>query len=340
MKRFRHLLVLLALMICPAAFGAAVSRHVSGKVVDAYGEPIPGVKIMVNDINLCVFTDQKGEFSIEVTASSTRLMASFRHYKTEERPLDGSEYIVFKLLYDFAYAADFQREQERMAHERKLAAQAKAKADHEAVLQAAAARRQAEQQARREAARAKAAAYDEHYRNHGFAQGLELGGAYQLAPKANVCYANAGWYTYSCLFPVTVTYTLGWRVNNFVFLGAGAGFLWNITDLSKAGDSFDPLQKLSYRNFDIPVFANAKFYLSRTAIQPMVSASAGYYLMSRTFMWDGGAGVNFRCGRRCGTYVLAGVGSTPWPHFHDTSLALVDRYKSMLSVNLKVGFSF
>lgn len=65
------LLMLAMVMIFASGFEAyGQSRILTGKVVDATGEPIPGVNILGKQVNTGTNTDLEGRYSISVTNSS------------------------------------------------------------------------------------------------------------------------------------------------------------------------------------------------------------------------------------------------------------------------------
>src|SRR5438045_3950817 len=76
------LTVLLLAMFCVPAF--AQQKQVTGIVVDAKGEPLPGVSIIVKGTQIGGPTKLDGSFSIKVPNSNAILVASFIGFVTQE----------------------------------------------------------------------------------------------------------------------------------------------------------------------------------------------------------------------------------------------------------------
>lgn len=60
---------------------------VSGTVIDEYGDPVPGVNVMVKGTTIGTSTDFDGKYEISVPSRSQFLVFSFVGFKTEERPI-------------------------------------------------------------------------------------------------------------------------------------------------------------------------------------------------------------------------------------------------------------
>ncbi|APU70201.1 DUF4139 domain-containing protein [Christiangramia flava] len=60
---------------------------VSGTVIDEYGDPVPGVNVMVKGTTIGASTDFDGKYEISVPSRSQFLVFSFVGFKTEERPI-------------------------------------------------------------------------------------------------------------------------------------------------------------------------------------------------------------------------------------------------------------
>lgn len=60
---------------------------VSGTVIDEYGDPVPGVNVMVKGTTIGAYTDFDGKYEISVPSRSQFLVFSFVGFKTEERPI-------------------------------------------------------------------------------------------------------------------------------------------------------------------------------------------------------------------------------------------------------------
>lgn len=73
---------------------------VKGKVVDATGNPIPGVNIVEKGTTNGVITDLDGNYSISVSSSDVTLSYSFVGYLTEEVAVNGQTQIEVSLIED------------------------------------------------------------------------------------------------------------------------------------------------------------------------------------------------------------------------------------------------
>ena len=125
-----------------------------------------------------------------------------------------------------------------------------------------------------------------------------------------------------------------------VSLGIGAGALFHAKSITIKNDQFDP----AYGNFkesrwDVPVFATVKFTPLRTRVRPLVSGSGGYYILSKTVLWEGGVGVDIRASRRVAAHLLLSVRSTPYPYFNNEEPQSAG-YKGAISPAVKLGISF
>ena len=73
--------------LCLALFGFiafAQQRNLSGTVVDNYGEPLPGVNVVVKGTTTGVTTDFDGNYVIQVRPKDV-LVFSFIGYNTQEQ---------------------------------------------------------------------------------------------------------------------------------------------------------------------------------------------------------------------------------------------------------------
>ena len=170
--------------------------------------------------------------------------------------------------------------------------------------------------------------YNQQYRNKGLVHNLELNYSYPLTGVNTIVYQNYGIREFSTLHPVEFNYSIGYRFCNWVSLSIGAGLTYDLVDLRNYGDKFssayeqqshpeDIQQILNYSNMSVPVFLNAKFYLSRGKVQPMMSLSGGVYLplpnisVQDMLLLDAGLGCNFRLSKRSNMYVMASIGTVP-----------------------------
>lgn len=85
-----------------------------------------------------------------------------------------------------------------------------------------------------------------------------------------------------------IDYVGGIRLNNTFFVGLGTGVLFNTSSLfectllRKGSELVVDAHKLS--SFSVPVYANAKFYLTHTRIQPYTSLSIGVRLSGPQYL--------------------------------------------------------
>jgi len=77
-----------------------IIHSVSGKVMDARGESLPGVSIVIKGIQKGTTTDAGGNFSIDVADENAVLMFSFVGYLSQEIPVGKNSVIVVKLVVD------------------------------------------------------------------------------------------------------------------------------------------------------------------------------------------------------------------------------------------------
>lgn len=188
------------------------------------------------------------------------------------------------------------------------------------------------------------AEYDRKYRNHGLVNSFELSYGYQLYVWSAV-FQNSGKRKYGDLSPIQATWSIGYSFGYIGSLSVGAGILYDARTPLVEGDSLIPeYGDFKEHRLDVPVFLNGKIYMTRTGVQPMLSASGGIYAISRVPLADVGFGVNFRAGSRCLAYLLANFDFTPWPLFEtvgkdEISVASV-RYIYAPTVGVKAGFTF
>ena len=243
-------------------------------------------------------------------------------------------------------------------------AEARAKAEEEARIRAEQERLAAIEQARRdslavverqrkeEAARAlaqkkaeakalrqeKDAAYNEKYRNKGIEQSVDVSYAYPIN-KCEVYYHYSGRREYGSLHPFELDYTLSYRINRIVSIGAGAGLLFHAKSITIVNDSFSQAySEFKERRLDVPVFGSLKLTPARKSVRPVIGGSIGYYVLSRTLLWEGDLGAEFRISRRAAAHLLFTVRSTPYPYFSESEGTA--RYRAAVSPGVKIGFSF
>lgn len=200
----------------------------------------------------------------------------------------------------------------------RIAAIEKAKADSIANVKAA----------KRQARLEEMNKYNKQYRNKGLVHNFELNYSYPLTGANKIVYQNYGIREFSTLHPVEFNYSIGYRFCNWVSVSLGTGVTYDLVDLRNYGDKFssiyevttlpeDARQVLNYSNISIPVFLNAKYYMTKGKVQPMLSVSGGIYLplpsvsLQNMWLFDAGVGCNFRLSKRSNMYVMASVGTVP-----------------------------
>ena len=200
----------------------------------------------------------------------------------------------------------------------RIAAIEKAKADSIANVKAA----------KRQARLEEMNKYNKQYRNKGLVHNFELNYSYPLTGANKIVYQNYGVREFSTLHPVEFNYSIGYRFCNWVSVSLGTGVTYDLVDLRNYGDKFssvyevttlpeDARQVLNYSNISIPVFLNAKYYMTKGKVQPMLSVSGGIYLplpsvsLQNMWLFDAGVGCNFRLSKRSNMYVMASVGTVP-----------------------------
>jgi hypothetical protein len=71
----------------PAYGGAANIRKVSGKIIDANGEPLIGANVLVQGTSTGTITDLDGNYSIMIPKGATSLTISYLGYDTQQLPI-------------------------------------------------------------------------------------------------------------------------------------------------------------------------------------------------------------------------------------------------------------
>ena len=83
----RRLMFLLLVFVC--SIGASAQSRVTGKVVDANGEPVIGASVMVKGTSNGVVTDLDGNYSISNVPAGASLNISYVGYRTRTVAVDG-----------------------------------------------------------------------------------------------------------------------------------------------------------------------------------------------------------------------------------------------------------
>ncbi len=365
------------------------NRVIKGKVLDIDGQSIAGATLRVMGSNEEIRSAEDGSFTFNVSPYAKELEASAFGYGPEVQEIDGS-FMIFKLKVDkkaaqkaeAERAARIKAEQDAIAA---AAAQERAKAEAQARAEEAAkakaeaearAKAEAEAKAAAEAEKARIAAekaelaaakaeetarkkaeqkalqieLDKKWKNKGIVNSVEVSYGFQTGQSGRILYTDSGFVDYSNLNPIDISYLIGYRINHFVAVNLGVGFLYNCTDLSIApsmwSDTIDSGYDSVPSSFDIPIYLNAKGFYGNGKIQPMASASIGAYAVSGTLMYELGIGCNFRLGRTPNVYVLASLKSTPWPSYsgpadiNDPSEPKFNGYKAAFTPGIRVGFMF
>ena len=292
----------------------------------------------------------KADEAARVKAEKDRLAAEEKARKDAEAKAKADE------------AARVKAEKDRLAAEEKARkdAEAKAKADEAARVKAEKDRLAAVEKARKdaeakaiadEAARAKAekkavrqqkdADYDARFRNKGLEHTVDVSYSYPLY-KFDLMYTYSGYREYGTLHPFELDYTLSYRINRYVSVGAGAGVLFHAKSFTIVNDSFSSVYgEFKERRLDVPVFATVRLTPCRSAVRPVIGGSAGYYILSKTLLWEGDLGVEFRMSRRASAHLLLSARSTPYPYFREISETAGEAgYFPAISPAVKIGFSF
>lgn len=164
------------------------------------------------------------------------------------------------------------------------------------------------------------AQYDKKYRNWGVVNSVDFNYSFPNY-SSQIVYQNMGIRNFKCLHPIEFTYSIGYRFNNWISVSAGTGITHELVDLRNSGDVFADAyyennidEIVNYSTNIVPLYANSKCYLSRTKYQPMLSVSIGTYIVPKVkglFLFDVGAGVNYRINRILNCYAMLSVGTAP-----------------------------
>ena len=211
-----------------------------------------------------------------------------------------------------------------------------------ALLQAE--KKEQEKQAREEKKRQrqdKEAAYNEKYHNKGLSHSVEIS-YFSYSNTGEVVYRHSGYREYGSLYPVEADYTLSYKFGRAFSLGAGAGFFYNTKSLTIQGDDFAPMYGGSFKEkrWDIPIYANARLYLLRTAVRPVLSVSGGVYLMTGTLLLDYGGGLEVRIARRFSMTAALSGRTVPRPVFVNSDVGASASYKPCHALSVRLILSF
>src|SRR5687767_12367230 len=79
---------------------APVNENISGKVVTATGEPLPGVTVIIKNTNIGTTTATDGTFQLAASKPTDVLVFSFIGYTAKEAPLNNQSNLQVTLLED------------------------------------------------------------------------------------------------------------------------------------------------------------------------------------------------------------------------------------------------
>lgn len=288
-------------------------RVINGFVYGENGGPIAGATVSAVESDITAKTDAEGRFSITIPSDVTRLRADNPGYHPLVLWVDGP-FLVFKMKIDQRYA---DKVYEFATIEAKLA-----RDSEERIKDAESAKSKAKKLAKR---RKLDAIYNEKYKNIGFVHSIEVMYGYQIGQR-DVVYKNLGYREYGSLHPVELDYTFAYRFDNYFSLGIGAGLQYQLVNLCNYGDVFEPKYsgQENFTPINVPLFLNAKVYMSRGRIQPLFSVSGGIYLPNMEGMADVGIGLNLRLNRTANMYLLFACRTTPYGDFREYTPGIYD----------------
>ena len=84
---------------------AVAQTSVSGKVVDAQGEPLPGANIVEKGTEQGVITDFNGNFQLSLSAEGSILEVAYLGFETQEVSVTGNGFLTV-VLNEAAQALD------------------------------------------------------------------------------------------------------------------------------------------------------------------------------------------------------------------------------------------
>ena len=94
----KHFLIVLLILLFT---GRIAAQNISGTVVDAQNEPVPGVSVTVKGTTMGTVTDGQGQFEINVPDASTKTLAfSFLGYRTHEQAIGNNTILHIVLQED------------------------------------------------------------------------------------------------------------------------------------------------------------------------------------------------------------------------------------------------
>ena len=396
MKRF--LLIVFCAMFALAGMAQNL-RTVKGAVMNENDEPMSGVTIKAVNSDAETVTDKNGRFELKVDSYVKYVEASFENHITARAEIDGS-YIVFNLKVDKqllkakakAEAEAAEAEAKRAAEQAKAekakaeaeakraaelakAEQAKAEAEAKRLAELAKAEQaKAEAEAKRAAAeQAKAEAGAKCAAEQATAEKTKAEAKRAAAEKNNVEVETKPKHIsgYNSVIDVSsfsfrnvgVNYIGGYRFNNYLFVGAGAGVemplegKYILEPSYVEGEYFISGIK---RGVTIPLFAHARANFLNCRWSPFFALSAGArFMIPKTLRLEQvellqeckynfispfvnpQLGVNFRATPKTSVYLSVGVNG-----YVEEELSYINRYqirckpRYLLGYDLHFGVTF
>ena len=290
--------------VCAAQNDVVVKGFVRGEK----GGPIPGATVSAVEAEVQTKTGSDGMFTLTVPDNVKGIQVQAPGYFKSFLQIDGN-FMVFDMKIDKGYAS---KVYEFASIEAKVARDSEKRMAEEETFRV--------KKERNERRKEVDAAYNNLYKNIGFVHSFEFSYGYQVA-NADVIYKNIGYVEYKSLNPVQLSYTFGYRFNNFVSLSIGAGLQYQTVNLCRYGDVFMPeyQNQTDFTPLNVPLFLNTKVYMSRGKFQPLLSVSAGVYLPNIEAMFDIGIGANWRISKTANMYCLVSCRTTPYGDFREYS---------------------
>ncbi len=373
---------LFVLLSCTAI--AQNSRIVRGYIFGSEGEPIVGAKITALHESASATSTTGGAFEMAVSPYAKVIEVSYEGYFKAQAEIDGSSLII-RLKVDKKYAdnkakAEAERKAAedalRVAAEREAAAKAEAEerariaAEKEAAAKAKAEEERRIAEAKAEEERRIAEAKAEEERRLAAQKEAERAEKARLAKIAaeerKVAYAEQqkGFESMVDLsyfiglgkqYPhLGVTYTAGYRLNNLLYVGGGAGVDYNIgaqAVTTKYGDG-------ALRPFvvSVPIYAYFRANFLNRRCSPFFALAAGgrvsgkqtmhldlldvKYNTSSLFV-NPQLGVNFRTTTNSSIYCAVGFNGFSTPHcVKFTEYNATIKYKFGYGIDIHIGVTF
>ena len=298
--------------ICSLTYGQ--TRFVEGKAVDDTNNPIAGVVVSANNVEVAT-TNADGSFRIDVPWSCSAVTFTKKYFLSVTLPIDGS-YLYAVMKYDKAAVL---REEKALVKQQEEAAQANRAISNKA-------------------GEGSHSDNTNNSRNKKIEHSLDLSYSYQLN-RGDVVFKHAGVYSYGTLSPLELDYTLLYNANKVVSFGVGTGLQYQLLSVSLEGDTvLDEYGDYDQKRLDVPVFASLKLRLLESKFQPILSGQVGLYCNTGIFYLDGGVGCEYLLNESARLRVLFSWRTTPWSLFDENDYSV--SHISSWAPCLKVGISF